>query len=527
MTLKYYLSFLFVIAHIAVFSQNNETIFSIDGKVISTDEFLRVYNKNLEIIVDDDQKEIKNYLDLYVNYKLKVKQAIDLGYDTLTSYKKELLTYKKQLMEPYLKDDAFISKLVKEAYDRSLLEINASHILVKFPPMAGDTMKAFNKINEARTKLKKGGDFLSVAKKYSDDGSAQTNGGKLGYFSVFDMVYPFEREAYNVEVGEISRVFKTRFGYHIVKVNAIRAARGEVEAAHIMIQGDSITSKEKMDQIYQDLMNGVESFERMAEKHSEDKNTAKKGGYLGRFGSGKMVIEFEEVSFALEDKGAISKPFKTQFGWHIIKLIKKYPIESFEDQEKELTSKVRRGDRASIVSNSIVPRIRDNYTLNVNDTALQVFNTPNWKTANLDSELLTIKEVSVSQNELKAYLNDRDFTEGLFKKFKDFQILEYYKAHLEETNKEFAGTYLEYKEGLLLFELLQKRIWNKSKDSVGIENYFNNHKMVYNGKLEENRGKVSNDYQGYLEKLWIEELHETYKVVINEPVLTKLIEAHK
>ena len=529
MIIKKVLIVLFTFITTVSIAQKDEVLFRVNGEPIKTSEFLRIYNKNLSIVTDNNQKDIKNYLDLYVNYKLKIVQAKELGYDTISSYKKELSTYKKQLMEPYLRDDAFINNLVKEAYSRSLVEINASHILVMLESKSIDTLQANSKISEARVKILEGDSFEEIAKQYSEDRSVSINGGNLGYFSVFDMVYPFENAVYNTKKGDVSPVFKTRFGYHIIKVNDIRDARGDVESAHIMLKGDSLLSQTRINDIYNKIVNGKGEFEQIAKTQSEDDITAKKGGSLGKFGSGKMVKEFEDVSFSLENEGDISKPFKTQYGWHIIKLIKKYPIKTFEEQQKELTNKVKRGDRASLVSNSIVYKIKDDYTIEVNELALKPFELGEWtqNSNNLKDELLTIDGIGITQDALVIYLKGKDFTPQLFEKFKNHQILEYYKSHLEETNQEFADIYQEYKEGLLLFELLQKRIWDKSKDTIAVQAYYDEFKSNYSKPLEEIKGLVLNDYQDYLEVQWIEELHNTYKVIINEKRVNKLIEDHK
>jgi len=529
MTLKKVFFLFFIFITTIAGAQNNEELFRVNGEVIKTVEFLRVYNKNLSILKDKDQRDLRKYLDLYINYKLKIIQAKELGYDTVKSYKTELNSYKKQLMIPYLRDDAFVDNLVKEAYKRSLIEIKASHILVKTIPNSIDTIKAFSKISEARTKVLNGDSFDSIAQQYSDDKSAKVNGGNLGYFSVFDMVYPFENAAYATKKGKISSIFKTRFGYHFILVNDIRYARGDVEAAHIMIRGDSISNKVRINALYDQVINNPSEFEEIARTQSEDEITAKKGGSLGRFGSGKMVKEFEEISFSLKNEGDISKPFKTNYGWHIIKLIKKYPIKSFEEQQKELINKVKRGDRASIVSNSIVHKIKGDYTIKIINENLIPFKSNEWKqnSENLEGVLMTINDTTITQKSLAKYLSERNFTSQLFEKFKNYQILEYYKSHLEETNPEFTAIYQEYKEGLLLFELLKKRIWDKSKETEAVEEYYNEFKSNYSKPLEEIKGLVLNDFQEHLELLWKEELHEKYEVIINEELVTKLVEDHK
>lgn len=513
----------------SVFSANaqnkNTVIFTIDNDSIYPSEFLRVYNKNLSIITDDNQKGINSYLELFVNYKLKVRQAYDLGLDTIEAYKTELSTYKRQLMEPYLKDNTVIDSLVIEAYNRSLIEINVSHIMARIDQRPGqlDTIRAYTKIQEAYAKIINGEEFNLVAKQYSEDPSVQNNNGNLGYFTVFDMVYPFESIAYTLPAGEISKPFQTRFGYHIIKVHNERAALGEVEAAHIMIKNDIINknSKEKIDAIYARLNKG-EDFGFLAKTVSEDVSSAKRDGNLGRFGSGKMVEEFENVVFSMKEIGSISQPFQTQYGWHIVKLINKFPIEDFESVKVTLTDKVKRGNRASLVSNSIAGKLEKKYTIVVNEDALSdVMNNSVEKNLDYSKIVLIIEDKEIGQNEFVKYLDNRSATTKLFNSFKKEKIVDYYKSHLEETNEEFAQSYQEYREGLLLFELLQTKIWNKSKDSLGLQNYFETHRSAYSEdkQLDDIKGQVINDYQAFLEKEWIDELNGLYNVVINHDVI--------
>lgn len=478
-------NFLILFAVLTVFNANSQTsktvLFSIDDQPVYTSEFLRVYQKNLDILTDESQKDMDNYLDLFVNYKLKVQQARDLGYDTLPSYIRELGGYKTQLMEPYLKDDAVVDGLVLEAYERSLNEINASHILVIVNQNTpNDTLTAYKKIKEARLKIKNGASFKEIAKEYSEDPSVKKNSGVLGYFTVFNMVYPFENAVYTTEKGSVSQPFRTKFGYHIVKVNDIRPALGEVEVAHIMIKGDSLKSETKINEIYKQLQQG-EDFSYLAKTLSEDKYSAQKEGGLGRFGTGKMVKEFEAVAFSLKNEGDYSKPFKTPYGWHIIKLIHKFPVESFEDSKDDLAAKVKRSDRSKIVNSSIVKKLKKDYKIEINQKAFDALKNEELKesTADFSEILLTINNEKITQKEFVDYLRGTEVSNASFEKFVDLKVLDFYKNYLETNETEYSNTYKEYEEGLLLFELLQIKIWDTSKDSIGIQNYYNTHKSDY------------------------------------------------
>ncbi|MDJ0646444.1 MAG: peptidylprolyl isomerase, partial [Flavobacteriaceae bacterium] len=257
--------FLVVLIPFVVFSvnaqQKKDVLFTVDNEPIYSDEFLRVFNKNRDIVEEENRRSVEDYLELYVNYKLKLKQAYAFGLDTVTSYKRELEKYREQLIQPYLKDSKVTNALVKEAYNRMLEEVNASHILVRLNPKASpkDTLMAYKKIMEARTKVLDGRPFEEVAKDYSEDPSAQKNGGDLGYFTAFSMVYPFENAAYTNEVGAVSMPFKTSFGYHIIKVKDKRPSQGEVEVAHIMVKNkakDSAQTKKQINDIYAKLQQG-------------------------------------------------------------------------------------------------------------------------------------------------------------------------------------------------------------------------------------------------------------------------------
>ncbi len=532
---KTYLLIVLLIQFGPTFSQKEEsTLLTINGEKFSVSDFKRVYEKNLNAIDNEEAKDITRNLDLFINFKLKVKQAYDLKLDTLNSYKREIDSYRNQLMTPYLQDKEFLNSLIKEAYDRTKNEIRASHILIKFPKnyLPKDTLIPYNKIMEARERVLSGEDFELVAKEMSDDPSVKVNGGDLGYFSAFKMLYNFENIAYKTPVGEVSKPFKTRYGYHILKNTGSRPSIGERKIAHILIVDTTKIGKSKIDEVYSKLNNGA-SFEKMAQQYSNDRNTKNKGGVLPKFGSGRMVKVFEDVSFSLTDTNEISKPFMSRFGWHIIKLIKKYPVLSFDQMEKEITDKVRKTGRARLSDQAVLNRLKKEYNIIENDNAKKIFETKNFKNIAKDSLqeiLLTINNKKITQSDLASYLTSRrrEFSEASFTKFMDNQILSYFKDNLVYTNKDFAYTLKEYEEGLLLFELMQQKIWNKSSDSLALSNYYNLNKNFYQNKeLVDVKGKVMNDFQTYLEDNWIKKLRSSNDVKINKRVLKKLINYYR
>lgn len=507
--------------------KDSKTLVTINGNPITVGEFKRVYEKNLDQIEGDN--DVNSNLDLYVNYKLKVKQAYQLKLDTLRSYKREIETYKNQLSAPYLQDKEFLKNLIKETYNRTKNELKASHILIRIPrgTQPKDTLAFYNKIMDARKRILNGEDFAKVAAEVSEDPSAKRNGGDLGYFSAFKMVFPFEDAAYKTKIGKVSMPFKTRFGYHIVQPVATRLSKGDLQVAHILITDTTAVGKSKIETVYQKLKKG-EKFEDLAKQFSNDTGSKNKGGRLQKFGSGRMVKPFEDTAFSLQNIGDF-KIVKTRFGYHIIKLLNKYPIESFEKMEKEIASKVKGSGRSRLSDNAVLNKLKKKYSIVVHQKARDKFNEKNVRATPKDSlqnDLLSINDKNIKQVDFFEYIRNRRHKSIpiLFEMFKDEQILKYFKENLVHTEPEYANTLQEYKDGLLLFELMQQKIWNKSsKDSLGLKNFFTKNAAKYSfKKLDDGKGQVMNDYQNYLEKEWIADLRKNAKIKVNKRVLKKL-----
>lgn len=537
--MKKYIGVVLVFFSIAIVAQKKDKVLmTIDGEEIMISEFKRVYEKNLDAIDNEEAKDLNKNLDLFINYKLKVNEAYAIQLDTLPSYIKEMKMYRNQLATPYIQDSTYVNRLVKEAYFRTKNEIKAKHILIRTPktPTSKDTLDAFKKITEIRNRIINGEDFEEVAESVSEDPSARTdlksgrkgNRGNLGYFSAFKMVYPFEKAAYTTKVGEVSMPFKTRFGYHIVKVDSLRPSRGEVEVAHILIQDKSAKGKELIDSIYNRLEND-EQFKMLARKYSNDRGSKSKGGKLRKFGSGVMVQPFDKIAFSLTKEGAYSKPFKTRFGWHIIQLIKKHPVQSFQELKGELTNRIRSTDRLQLSEKAVVNKLKKTYSVKEFNDAKSILDLKNIRelsTDTLNATLFKINEKEIKQSDFISFIKRKRNTSifDLYKEFKNEEILNYYKDNLEKTEPEFAHLLKEYEDGLLLFELMQRKIWDKaSKDTLGLQNFYklrlNNYK---NKPLDKIKGEVMNDFQNHLEKTWIEELRNKSAVEIRKKSLKKL-----
>jgi peptidyl-prolyl cis-trans isomerase SurA len=505
-------TFLFVSCFLS--AQTKEVLFTIDNHPYYNDEFVRVYNKNLDLVKDDSQKDLDKYLDLFLGYKLKVEKANKLGLQNGLSYQNELKSYRNQLSKNYVNDSKVTNELVQEAYDRMQQEVRASHILVLADEGAlpQDTVKAYNKVIEIKKRLDAGEDFSTVAQQTSEDPSVKENNGDLGYFSAFRMVYPFENAAFNTKVGQVSKPFRSRFGYHLVKVVDKRVNRGEVTVAHIMIvkQNDTVQiekAKTTIDDIYKKIQQG-EAFESLAQQFSEDKSSASKGGVLQRFGSGQLSSEeFENVAFELKEKDQISVPFQSQFGWHIVKLIEKHPVRSFDEMKFDLEEKIRKDERSLLITNSLAKKLRNKYSCTkdvkiiakIKATVNDDFYSQTWevseKAKEIDGTVLVINQdkkinsklfldfiVSKQKSNIKTKPIIR-LVDELFEKFTEEQLIAYYNENLENEFPEFKNVMDEYRDGLLLFDLMEKEIWNKAKnDTIGLKNYFENNSKNYQWK---------------------------------------------
>ena len=484
--------------------EKDEVLLTVDDEPIMTSEFLRVYNKNLDLVKDESQKDVDGYLKLFTEYQLKLKEAKRLKLDEDTKYQREFLRYKKQLTKNYLSENKVTDALVKEAYERNSFDVNASHVLVRLDGNAKDTIEAYNQVLKLRERvLKEGFDTVKA-----DVHNGQTIFLEdLGYFSAFKMVYDFETAAYNTPKGEISMPFRTQFGYHVVKVNDKRPSRGTITAAHIMIalqQKDSLLNpEERINDIYKKLQQG-EKFESLAKQFSDDKSSARNGGKLSSFKSGQLSSTiFEDHAFALKNDGDISQPFKSEYGWHIVKRISLEPIQSFEELKPTIESKVKRDSRSQLINEAMVDELKKRYEISYNSEAKKYFTpllddnyfTRSWRLPedfDKDKIVFTIGNRSFTYGEFghhlmsaqRNYANKKgDFSvivDNEFDKFFENSILQFREDNLELENEDFANILKEYRDGLLLFDLMEKEIWNKaSKDTVGLEAFYQKHKAKY------------------------------------------------
>jgi peptidyl-prolyl cis-trans isomerase SurA len=638
--------------------KNDDVLLTIGGKPVTVGEFMAVYQKNDMKKGDPiDTKKLEDYLSLYINFKLKVREAEELGFDTVSSFVTELRGYRDQLAKPYFTDEGTIDRLVKEAYDREQLDLRTRHIFVKVAPDAlpMDTLTAWHKISKIRERLLSGEAFEKVAFEASEDPSARDreanqqhpfiagNRGDLGYFTVFDYVYPFETGAYTTAPGNISPIIRTEYGYHIIKVVDKKPALGKMMAAHLFMaipkngtHADSVRVAQKIDSIYNLLKAGAK-WEDMVRKYSEDRGSAMKGGVLPKFGVNRMVPEFIDAMYKIEKEGDFSAPVQTPYGWHIIKLIERKRPGTFDEEKADLKVKVQKDGRAELARQAILTMIKNEcHFVEMPETVKDFYTVVTdsifagkWDVSlakKLTKPMFSINNTAYTQKDFADYLAKNQhktekqkiqfFVNKNFSEYENDKLLKFENTQLESKYPDFKNLMNEYRDGILLFDLTDQKVWSKAtKDTTGLKEYYEGHKDSYmwderleatiytlknpklaqkvrnfitsglsdeallkeinvdtvktlkieSGKyskkenkyidaikwipgisndiptdpavvivnvkqilapevktLNEARGLITNDYQNYLEKIWVEYLHNKFKVTVNKDVLAHI-----
>ncbi len=502
--MKKWIVFIFVSLSVSYTLAQKNTIVTIDQKPISIEEFEYYYNKNN---TNDLQQKmpVEEYMQLFVNFKLKVHQAYMLQMDTAQTFKQELEGYRNQLIKPYLTDNEKIDDLVKEAYQHLLEDVDVSHILIRLNanPTPADTIAAYTKAMTAYKRVTNGESFEKIAVEFSEDPTVQENKGRLGFITGMMVVYPFEKTAYTTPVGQVSAPIRTRFGYHIIKVHDKRKTQGERLVAHILKRiPEDASEKQKaaiersIKSIYEDLAKGAD-FQRLAQANSDDQSSANKGGEISWVGTGKTTPEFENAVFNLQNIGDISQPVKTEFGWHIIKLLDKRDIMTLQEAYPLIEPRVKTDERASIIANSFIEKLKKTYNFKSYPTNLHALQTllaqPNdnileqTKTYNLP--IYTFADQVITQSDLIVFLHQQNYTKNpidlslldiLANQVANNTIIKYENSMLEKKYPEFGLLMNEYKEGILLFNISNEMVWSKaSKDIEGLTDFFEKNKKSY------------------------------------------------
>ncbi|MEZ5016563.1 MAG: peptidylprolyl isomerase [Flavipsychrobacter sp.] len=502
-----------------------QTLFHYGKNPVDKKDFLRIYEKNsINKKPDYSEKALREYLELYSLFRMKVKEAEEAHLDTMANIESELNNYRKQLAKNYLTDEQISEKLYKEAYDRMSEDIRVAHILILSAPTAtsADTVKPYAQIDSVYNALvKKKADFGEMAKKYSEDKGSNINGGDIGYITALQTVYDFENVAYNTPVGTVSKPFRTRFGYHLLKVLDRRKSMGEIKVAQILLttpksKGEEgiAEAKEKIKKIKAEMKKGA-SFEDMVTKYSEDKFSKDNKGELDKFGTGNMVPVFEKAAFALKNPGDISEPVQTDYGFHIIKLIQKYPLKSYEDMKGQIKKKVDNDSRSDLAKeiffnaikeknnfkgyeenlDAIVKKIGDNnQTFEVSDFAS--FNKPVFEVKGkkyLQSDLATYA-FSLTRGRIMGPV-DR-FVTDVYKHYIRTVVQDVEEHNLVEEHPDFKALMDEYRDGIMLFELMDRNVWGRaSKDSVGLKAFYyrNTDKYKWDAGFRGAQYKFKND----------------------------------
>lgn len=497
------------------------TLFNYGNKIVTTKEFYKGFSKNKDKGYVSKASEVDEYLELYKKFKLKVQDAYDQGLDTTEDFKTELATYRKQIAKPYLTDKVVNEQLVNEAYERMKYEVKASHILIVVRPFASsvDTLIALKRINSIKNKIDSGLiSFENAAVEFSEDPSAPNNQGNLGYFTAFQMIYEFENYAFNTPVGKISKVFRTEFGYHIVKVMDKRLSKGEVAIRQIKIEMNPNPSQEevkeaeaKINEVYKKLQNG-EKFTALVQQYSEDAASVLKNGELPLFTmtSVRYPENFKNTAFSLANDGDYSMPIQTANGFHILQRIALKPIDSLNRLRATILNKISRDSRQYRNTLAVYEKAKKMYKFKENkkynmslmkniDVALLngelKYDSLKFHSSAYASPLFALSKVkkSYSIKDFATWLVDvqkpsnsksmNSVLEQYYQAYRMQVVMDFYENDLENTNDTFASLYKEYKEGILLFTLTDKKVWSKSaEDTTGLKNYYNQHSDQYNFK---------------------------------------------
>lgn len=491
--LSFIVSFFFIGA---AFSQNDETLITIGNHKISKAEFERIYQKNNNNLYNEsDKKSPSEYLDLFIDFKLKVIEAQALKMDTNTAFVDELKGYRDELAAPYLTDVKYNEQMILDLYDRTTKEVNASHILLTIDKNAAkeEEAKVLDRIKQIRDEIINGKDFNVAAEEYSEDPSAKTNKGNLGYFTAFQMVVPFENAAFTTPEGQVSEPVRSAFGYHLLMVHDVRKNQGEIRVAHIMKMfpqdasaEDKAKLKGEIDEIYNELQNGAD-FGELAKSKSDDKRSSENGGEMPWFAAGRMIPAFAVPAFAIPNVGDYTRPIETDFGWHIIKKLETRPVPSFEEAKAGIEASIKRDPERSETSKHVfINKLKSEYNFRENSEGLKKLEQKNIEedADESNSELFNIDNKSYTTNHFKTYLNKNGIKSGnygtYYNDWVEEEITRLEDSKLEEKYPDFRYLIREYHDGILLFNISEEKIWNfAAKDTAGLEAFYHKNSKKY------------------------------------------------
>lgn len=489
-----------------VFSQ--QVLLTIDGNDITDEEFERIYLKNNNQTSSTDQ-DIDEYLDLFINFKLKVFEAENLGYDTTTAFTDEFNQYFSQLSEPYFIDTVYQNQLLHQAYERSKKEVRVNYIMIKSDPTE-DTTIAYKKAIDAYNRIINGENFVDVAIDVSESASVRRDKGDGWYNKVFMMPYNLENFAFEGNIGDVSKPLFANNAYFILKITDIRTAPKRIRASHIYIslpknapKADSLLAMKKIDSIQTAFKKG-QSFEQVANQFSDDTYSKSNGGDIGWFTTGKMLREFETATYSIKNIGDSVGPIRTVVGFHFIKLTDVDSLGSFNDEKNNLNTNINNNERAKLIQNKVYQNLMSEYnyqfTGNINDFYTGVDSSifqGTWDMGNFSNNntvLFKFSDQEITYHDFAKYLTDNqratnytDLTKFIDQKFIEFRnkkLKDYEITQLPNKNNEFKYLMQEYHDGLLLFDITNDMVWNKAvKDTVGLRSYFVQNRNKYSQKV--------------------------------------------
>jgi peptidyl-prolyl cis-trans isomerase SurA len=489
-------------------SQSTEPVlFTIEGEPVTASEFVFIYSKTNQDKADFSEQSLREYLDLYTKFKLKVKRARDMQLDTAEALQRELEGYRRQLANSYLIDKEVTERLVEETHRHMQQDVDISHIFLACPSSASpaDTLAAFARVSAWINMLRSGTPFEQLASDSSQDQTARDNKGHLGYVTAMlpSGYYTLEKVAYNSKPGTLSGPIRSANGYHILRVNGFRPARGEMEVAHLLLRSspdplEQQQTKARVDSLYMVLTTGQTSWEAACARFSDDKATSDKGGYLGVFGINRYQRSFEDAAFALDHDGAISPPVETGAGWHLIRRIASRPVPPIDQMRRPLTERIKRDPRNDIAKRGMIDRIKreNNYTeypaALVTWRARQidtVFLTYRWKpdptpSPDMLASLGTKMVYTIGDFEAYCARSGRERMRGsgyplndvisqLYQQYTDDVVMQFEESQLEQKYPEFKSLIREYEEGILLFDATKQLVWDRANaDTIGLQQHF-------------------------------------------------------
>lgn len=500
------------ISCLLMLTASTQTLFTYGKYAVDAKEFLRAYNKNNNLPVTNRAKAISDYLDLFIKSRLKIQEAYERRYDTLPQIKTEVENLRTQIAENYMTDPDMAARLSQQAFQRSLKDIHVAHIFISFRNATGtiDTVAAQKKTDDVLKQLQKGDDFLGVAQQNSDDPSARNNKGDLGYITVLTLPYEFENAIYATPVGKNSSTVRSKIGYHIFRNLGERKAVGKIKAQQILLAippgTDEVSKKEmaaRADSLYKKIMAG-ENFNHLASTFSNDNISAAAGGVMPDISVGQYDPVFENVLWSLPKDGAVSKPFLTAHGWHIVKRISLKSVNTNANDKsnmQELQQRIMTDSRWKSSRDFIYKQViakagykkfpyDDAALWNMSDSVLNLQPMlPIGRTIIASTPLFSlgdsIYDATAWVNYANTYRYKQDGTgpkphDQVREEWVQFAMINYYKQHLEEFNEDFRYQMQEFKDGNLFFEIMQQEIWNKAQnDSAALLALYEKNKKAY------------------------------------------------